>query len=220
MDAEIVALRGGRQATYEIVGEGDPAIWVEGGPGFNAALGGGDCEVLADRFRCYLVDALGTGGTTPPRDKRQYGAKGVARFYNEVRRALRLADVTLLGHSWGGTVCLAYAALFPDATRRCIAIDAWTARRDIDEAPEAQAEFAAGLARHAGELWFAAAREAWEAAFAPGFFELPDPEAVWSRAWPLYFARRQATGAPLRRRPRGSASSASRRPKVPLLDFG
>ena len=99
MDTEIVALSGGRQATYEIVGEGDPAIWFEGGPGFNAALGGGDCEVLADRFRCYLVDALGTGGTTPPRDKRQYGAKGVARFYNEVRRALRLADVTLLGHS-------------------------------------------------------------------------------------------------------------------------
>jgi proline iminopeptidase len=185
---ETLVLDDGRQATYEVVGDGEPALWFEGGPGFNAALGRGDCDVLADRFRCYLVDAPGTGGTTAPSDKREYGAKGSAAFYEQARRALGLPEVTLLGHSWGGTVCLAYAALFPTSTRRCIAIDAWGARRDVDEGPAAKAEMAAGFERHVGEPWFAAAKAAWEAADAPGFLESDDPEATWNPAWPLYFA--------------------------------
>jgi pimeloyl-ACP methyl ester carboxylesterase len=188
MTTEILALDAERQATYEIVGQGEPALWFEGGPGFNAALGRADCEVLADRFRCYLIDAPGTGGTTAPVDKREYGAKGTAAFYEEVRQALGLGPVTLLGHSWGGTVCLAYAALYPESSRRCIAIDAWAACRDIDEGPEAQAELAAAFTRHAEEPWMPAAKGAFEAAFQPDFFELEDPESVWSRAWPLYFA--------------------------------
>ena len=96
--------------------------------------------------------------------------------------------MTLLGHSWGGTVCLAYAALFPTSTRRCIAIDAWGACRDVDEGPEAKAEMAAGFERHAGEPWFAAAKAAWDATDEPGFLESDDLEATWNPAWPLYFA--------------------------------
>ncbi len=188
MTTEILALDATRQVTYEIVGQGEPALWFEGGPGFNAALGRADCEVLADRFRCHLIDAPGTGGTTAPADKRQYGAKGSAAFYEEVRQALGLGPVTLLGHSWGGTVCLAYAALFPESSRRCIAIDAWAACREIDEGAEAQAEMAAAFTRHAGEPWMPAAKEAFEAACQPDFFDVDDAESVWSRAWPLYFA--------------------------------
>ena len=33
-----------------------------------------------------------------------------------------------------------------------------------------------------------AAKEAFEAARQPDFFDVDDPESVWSRAWPLYFA--------------------------------
>jgi proline iminopeptidase len=186
--ADIIALDGGRQATYEVVGEGDPAIWFEGGPGLNAALGRGDCEVLADRFRCYLVDAPGTGGSTPHQDKTRYGLMGTSAFYEDVRRTLKLGAVTLLGHSSGGAVCLAYAALYPQGTRRCIAIDAWAGCREIDEGPEAQAEWAAGLARHAGEPWWPAATRALEAGMSPDFMDADDPEAVWNPAWPLYFA--------------------------------
>ena len=188
MAAEIIALGDGRRATYEVVGEGEPAIWFEGGPGFNAALGRGDCEVLADRFRCYLVDPPGTGGTTPHDDKRRYGLKGTAAFFEDVRRTLALGAVTLLGHSWGGAVCLAYAALYPQGTRRCIAVDAWAGSREVDEGQEAQAEWAAGLARHADEPWWPAATRALEAGMSPDFMDAHDPEAAWNPAWPLYFA--------------------------------
>ncbi len=96
----------------------------------------------------YLVDAHGTGGSTPPRDARDYRAGGTAR-YDQVRRALGLGRVTLLGHSWGGTVYLTYAALFPEATRRCVAVAAWSAS-SVAATGEAQAEFERGVARHAG----------------------------------------------------------------------
>jgi hypothetical protein len=39
---ETLVLDDDRQVTYEVVGDGEPALWFEGGPGFNAALGRGD----------------------------------------------------------------------------------------------------------------------------------------------------------------------------------
>jgi pimeloyl-ACP methyl ester carboxylesterase len=188
MAVETIELGEGRRATYEVVGEGEPAIWFEGGPGFNAALGRGDCEVLAGRFRCHLVDPPGTGGTTPQREPRGYGLRGTAAFYEEVRVALGLGRATLLGHSWGGAVCLAYAALYPRSTRRCVAIDPWAASREVDDGPTAQREWEAVFARFAGEPWLPAARRALDAGISPDFFDCDDPEATWCPAWPLYFA--------------------------------
>jgi proline iminopeptidase len=193
MATDSIALGDGREATYEVVGRGEPAIWFEGGPGFNAALGRGDCAVLADRFRCYLVDPPGTGGTTPHHDTTRYGLLGTAAFFEDVRRALDLGPVTLLGHSWGGAVCLAYAALYPQGTRRCIAIDAWAASREVDEGPAAQAEWAAGMARHADQSWWPAAMRAFEAGMSPDFMDADDPETAWNPAWPVYFAHPERT---------------------------
>ena len=187
MNVQTAQLDGGREATYEVVGSGEPAIWFEGGPGFNAAMGRADCQLLDDRFECYLIDSHGTGGSTPPNDPLDYRAEGTAHFYDEVRHALGLGPVTLLGHSWGGTVCLTYAALFPKAARRCIAIDAWSAAM-VDKTPEAKAEFERGLTRHAGTPWIDAATRVWEEADEPGWVDRPDPEGRFFSAWALYFA--------------------------------
>lgn len=187
MNVQTVQLDDGRKATYEVVGSGEPAIWFEGGPGFNAAMGRADCQLLGDRFECYLIDAHGTGGSTPPLDPLDYFADGTARFYDDVRRALGLGPVTLLGHSWGGTVCLTYAALFPEATLRSIAIDAWSAAL-VDKTPEAKAEFERGLARHAGTSWIDAATRVWEESEDPGWIDQPDPEGRFYSVWAMYFA--------------------------------
>ena len=194
MSVKTVRLDGGRQATYEIVGCGEPALWFEGGPGFNAAMGRADCELLADRFAFYLVDAHGTGGSTPPKDPADYRAEGTARFYEEVRRALGLDSVTVLGHSWGGTVCLTYAALFPEATRRCVAVGAWSAS-SVAASPEAVAEFECGLARYAGAPWIDEASRLWDDADDPGWIALPEPEARYAPVWPFYFAHPESPRA-------------------------
>jgi hypothetical protein len=44
----IVALPGGRSASYEVIGTGRPALMFAGGPGFSAAYMNGDAGLLSD----------------------------------------------------------------------------------------------------------------------------------------------------------------------------
>jgi pimeloyl-ACP methyl ester carboxylesterase len=116
-----VDLGGGRHAAYEVIGDGPPLLYFQGGPGFSAALLRPDAELLADSFSVYLIDPAGSGGSTPPSDPSQYDHIGHARFYDEVRQALDVPTATIMGISFGGVVALTYAALYPDSATRCIA---------------------------------------------------------------------------------------------------
>jgi alpha/beta hydrolase fold len=88
--AGLVRLRGGRQASYEVVGAGEPLLMFPGGPGLPAAIVRADAELLADRFCSYLLDPHGSGASTPPPDPAAYDHCGHADFYEEVREALGL----------------------------------------------------------------------------------------------------------------------------------
>src|SRR6266704_4499022 len=89
-----------------------------------------------------------------------YSPDGHARFYEQVRQALALPKVLVLGHSFGATTALTYAALFPESTAMCVAVAAFGIGPDTDarEGGEAEAAAEALLARHAGSPWYEAAR--------------------------------------------------------------
>jgi pimeloyl-ACP methyl ester carboxylesterase len=154
---DVVELAGRRQATFEVVGDGEPLLFFEGGPGLPASLSRLDGELLAERFATYLIDPHGSGGSTPPADPALYDHLGHARFYDEVRTALGIEKATVAGISFGGTVALTYAALFPQAVVRCIAISAFGVGVDIDDG-EVTAEQERMLSRHAGAPWYRDAR--------------------------------------------------------------
>ena len=162
--ADLVRLSGGRQASYEVVGRGEPLLMFPGGPGLNAAIVRADAELFADRFTTYLIDPHGSGDSTPPADPAAYDHRSTAAFYDEVRAALGLDRVSVHGVSFGGTVALAYAAQYPDRTVRCLPVSAFAFGGDADEARggEAEAEMEAMLARHAGTEWYPDARAAWD----------------------------------------------------------
>jgi proline iminopeptidase len=157
---QIVALPGGRAASYEVIGSGRPALMLAGGPGFSASYMNGDAELLSEVLCSYLIDPHGSGSSTPPADPADYSPEGHARFYEEVRQALALPEVVVLGHSFGGTTALTYAALFPQSTAECVAVAAFGTGPDADaqDGGDAEAEFEALLARHAGSPWYEAAR--------------------------------------------------------------
>ena len=123
----IVALPGGRTASCEIIGTGRPALMFAGGPGFSAAYMNGDATLLSDVLCSYLIDPHGSGSSTPPASPAGYSPEGHARFYEEVRQALALPQVVVLGHSFGATTALTYAALYPQSTASCVAVAAWRA---------------------------------------------------------------------------------------------
>src|SRR2546423_1158792 len=121
---ETVSLPGGAQATYEVIGNGEPLFYFQGGPGDSASLLRDDAELLADRFAVYLIDPPGSGGSTPARDPSDYDHLGHARFYEKARQALGVERATIMGISFGAIVALTYAAIFPSSTTSCIAIGA------------------------------------------------------------------------------------------------
>jgi proline iminopeptidase len=159
---ESIDLPEGGRAAYQVVGRGEPMLYFQGGPGFSASLLRDDAALLADRFAVHLIEPHGSGGSTPPADVAGYDHVGHARFYEKVRRALGLERVTVMGISFGSIVALTYAALFRDASARCIAIAARAVGED-EQGAEAEQEMERMLARHAHAPWYASARATWDA---------------------------------------------------------
>lgn len=158
--ADTVELPGGRRASYEVIGSGEPLMYFMGGPGFSASLLRDEAELLADRFAVYLIDPHGCGDSTPPANRTGYTPEGHARFYDEVRSALGVERATIMGISFGGLVALSYAALFPDVTTRCIGVATRVVGQEA-EGEEAGDEMQRMLARHEGAPWYPSARETW-----------------------------------------------------------
>jgi pimeloyl-ACP methyl ester carboxylesterase len=130
---------------------------LPGGPGFAAAYMRGDAELFADTLQSFLIDPHGSGDSTAPKDPADYSPEGHARFYEEVRQALGLDRVVVLGHSFGGTTALTYIALFPDHVERCIAVSAFGMGTEVGGA-EAEAAYTAALERHVNAPWYPDAR--------------------------------------------------------------
>jgi pimeloyl-ACP methyl ester carboxylesterase len=156
-----VDLGGGRQASFEVIGDGAPVLYFQGGPGFSAALLRSEAQLLADHFAVHLVDPPGSGDSTPPSDLSQYDHIGHARFYDEVRLALGVDSATVMGISFGGIVALTDASLYPEATTRCISVAARAVGEEI-EGEAAAAEMQAFLGRHSNQPWYPAARKTWD----------------------------------------------------------
>ena len=192
---ELVELPDGRRASHEVVGEGEPLLYFQGGPGFSASLLRDDATLLGDRFAVHLIDPHGSGGSTPPSDAAAYDHLGHARFYEAVREALGLERVTVMGISFGSIVALTYAALFPDAAARCIAIAA-RADGEEEQGVEAEQEMERMLARHEHASWYPSARATWHAwtERVLAATDAREVDAMMAEVLPLYTAHPERPG--------------------------
>lgn len=139
--ANLLTLPDGSRAEWEAVGAGRPLLWIEGGPGLPAHLARPDLALLADRFRGHLVNAPGSGRSSAPAGVDAYSLDATVRFFDAVRAALGLGRVTLMGHSWGGLVALAFALARPDVIDAVIVLDGYAGEASVpEEAAEAGRE--------------------------------------------------------------------------------
>jgi pimeloyl-ACP methyl ester carboxylesterase len=184
-----VDLPGGGRAAYEVIGEGEPLLYFQGGPGNSASLLREDAELLSDRFAVHLIDPHGSGGSTPPGDPSAYDHIGHARFYEAVREALGLGPVTIMGISFGSVVALTTAALYPESTKRCIAIAARAVGED-EQGEEAEQEMELMLARHQDAPWYESARATWDSwtERALAATDAAEIDAMMAEVFPLYTA--------------------------------
>ncbi len=71
-------------------------------------------ERLSHRYRCIALDLLGFGGSSKP--KLKYTIWHQTAFLSEFMAALKLKNVTLIGHSYGGWTSSAFAIEQADLT--------------------------------------------------------------------------------------------------------
>jgi proline-specific peptidase len=110
-----VLVRGGRiyaRANGDLAGRRAPVVFVHGGPGGNHASFLPELALATERG-VILYDQLDSGLSDHPNDRANWT---VERFVSEVdalRAAFDLRRFHLVGHSWGSTVALEYAARRP-----------------------------------------------------------------------------------------------------------
>lgn len=162
MDVREVEVRGTR-IRVETWGDetGRPLLYWHGGGG-----GSEETPVLgppleAAGYTLYAVEAPGYGGS-PPLDSEEYALPRLAELGAGLIRTLGLEPAIWLGYSWGASVGVHTAALFPSAVRALALLDGGylVAEDDPDYDPETDYEDElADLRRRAeaGETWDAPA---------------------------------------------------------------
>jgi|SRR6185437_11436906 len=95
-------------------GQGEPIIFLAGGPGFNASYLEPLWKNLSSKYRCIVLDQRGTGKSALTTiDEHTFTMDNYVNDLEALRTHLKVDKFTLLGHSWGGALAMVYAARYP-----------------------------------------------------------------------------------------------------------
>jgi proline iminopeptidase len=105
-------------------GEGSPILLLTGGPGFSGVQLESTAAHLAATHRAILPDQRGTGKSAlVPFDPTRLSLDLLIADLESIREDMGFASWTVLGHSWGGMLSMAYAAKHPGAIDALVLID-------------------------------------------------------------------------------------------------
>ena len=106
-----------------IVGEGDPIIFIPGGPG-GAHPGLRSFDPLAEKHHQLIYfDAFGRGKSDTAKIVTEYTIARDVEDIEGLRKALKLEKISVLGHSYGGVVAQGYAIKYPQNVSHLILAD-------------------------------------------------------------------------------------------------
>lgn len=94
---------------YKIIGHGAPLLIVHGGPGASHDYLLPYLLPLARTNKLIFIDERGSGRSEKLEDASQYTVDNMVEDVENVRQALGLGKISLLGHSYGGVLAQAYA---------------------------------------------------------------------------------------------------------------
>jgi proline iminopeptidase len=102
-------------------GVGQPLIVLAGGPGLDAVYMKAIWENLSNKYRCIVLDQRGTGKSKLESiDSAKVGLSNYVNDIEALRKYLKLDQLTLMGHSWGGMLSMEYAARHPKQVKKLI----------------------------------------------------------------------------------------------------
>lgn len=118
-DSGFLAVPGAR-LFFRTVGDRDPIIIVNGGPGMDHRYLLPGMVGLARSHRLIFYDQRGTGRTEGDVNATTVSLDRYLADIEALRDSLKLGRPVLLGHSWGGFVAMRYAVKYPGQLRALI----------------------------------------------------------------------------------------------------
>ncbi|MFB7667132.1 alpha/beta fold hydrolase [Kitasatospora sp. NPDC056138] len=170
----------GTELVHRLVGEGEPLLVLPGGP-MRASAYLGDLGGLSRHRLLVVLDLRGTGTSGIPADPATYRCDRQVDDVEALRDHLGLDRVDVLAHSAAGDLAILYAARHPQRVRTLTLVTARARALGVDFTAEHRREAAA---LRAGEPWFGAARDAYEAVLAG-----TATDAEWDAIDPFFYGR-------------------------------
>jgi proline-specific peptidase len=123
----------GLRLFYRSEGSGQPLVILHGGPGLSHDYFLPDILGLAAHVHLVLFDQRGCGRSDHCTDPREYTIDNMARDVEELRQALNLGPIALLGHSYGGMLAQVVALQYPESLTHLILVSTFASTRDLNE---------------------------------------------------------------------------------------
>jgi len=118
---------------YAALGHGAPLMILHGGPGASHDYFLPYLLPLARHNRLIFIDERGSGKSEKLEDPAGYTVENMARDAEDVRQALGLGKIALLGHSCGGVLAQAYALEYGNNLTHLILCSTFSSTRAMNE---------------------------------------------------------------------------------------
>jgi proline iminopeptidase len=118
---------------YLSLGNGSPLVIVHGGPGAEHSYFLPYLLPLSRTHRLIFIDERGSGRSQRLQDTSLYTVENMVEDVEDVRQALNLGKISLLGHSYGGVLAQAYALKYQQNLTHLILNSTFPSTRQMNE---------------------------------------------------------------------------------------
>jgi len=113
----------GYKINVETLGKGKPIFFFAGGPGNSHDYMQANFGHYYKNHQVVFIDLLGRGFSDDAKDVSEYSINNDVHITEEVRKALGLNKISLVGHSYGTVVAQAYALKYPELVNKMVLIN-------------------------------------------------------------------------------------------------
>ncbi len=118
---------------YTALGSGPPLLIVHGGPGSDHSYFLPYLLPLARTHRLVFIDERGSGRSQRLQNTSLYTVEAMVEDLEDVRVALHLGKISLLGHSYGGVLAQAYALKYQQNLSHLILNSTFPSTREMNQ---------------------------------------------------------------------------------------
>jgi proline iminopeptidase len=110
----------GTKLFVKTVGEGEPLLFIHGGPGLSHDYFLPHVLPLSDKFKLIFYDQRATGRSDIKVDSSHMSIDYFVDDIESLRKHYHINKINLIGHSWGGFLAALYAIKYPKTTKSLV----------------------------------------------------------------------------------------------------